>query len=111
MNLNFLVGLVSAILMIMGVGGATGKLPYNLLIGIRIAPVTNSPENWEVGHRAAAPVFITMGILGLLLVLLEALGIASSERSHSLQVWYMWAVVAALLIGATLAVRSVRALG
>lgn len=109
--MSVLVGLVAAVLMIIGVAGLTGKLPYNLLIGIRIAPVMKSDETWEAGHRAAAPLFIGVGLCGLTLLLLEEIEVVGGERARSIQVWYMWAVLAALLIGTMLAIRAVRALG
>jgi hypothetical protein len=49
---------------VVGVGrlAATGRLPRNLVAGIRIPSTLRSDEAWRAGHRSAATALTTSGL-------------------------------------------------
>ncbi len=60
--------LFGGVFTLLGVGSVTGRLRRNSLAGIRISATMVSDEAWAAGHRAAAPIFFTVGGLALLLI-------------------------------------------
>jgi len=51
---------------------ATGRLPRNLLAGIRIPSTLRSDEAWQAGHRAAASALTAAGFGPLVVAVIVA---------------------------------------
>jgi hypothetical protein len=64
---------------VIGLGrlGATGRLPRNLLAGIRIPSTMHSDEAWRAGHRAAASALTVSGLGPIVIAVL--IGIVKSD--------------------------------
>jgi hypothetical protein len=54
-------GFAGLVLIALGRMAATGRLPRNIVAGIRIPSTMRSDEAWRVGHQAAATALTTSG--------------------------------------------------
>jgi hypothetical protein len=55
-------GLAGVVVVVLGRLAATGRLPRNVLAGIRIPSTMRSDEAWRAGHRAAASALTASGL-------------------------------------------------
>ena len=67
MRTSLRLGLAGVIVMGLGRLAATGRLPRNLVAGIRIPSTLRSDEAWDAGHRAAASALTVAGAAPLAL--------------------------------------------
>lgn len=49
---------LTVILLVVGMAAATGRLPGNSFVGIRVPEVRKSPELWRLAHRIAGPFWV-----------------------------------------------------
>lgn len=104
------------VMLILGVFSLTGRLRRNWFAGIRVGAVMASDAAWRAGHRAAAPLMIATGGLGLLLagILGFVHGIGPRSIADRLDPsWVLIGYVVALLAGSiaftVVALRAARA--
>jgi len=60
--LAIILSILGAILVIGGALSATGRLPMNPIVGIRIPSTMMSDAAWKAAHRAAGPYLILCGL-------------------------------------------------
>ncbi|HXY46258.1 MAG TPA: SdpI family protein, partial [Acidimicrobiales bacterium] len=65
-------GLSGAIVFSVGRLAARGRLPRNVLVGIRIPSTLSSDEAWQAGHEAAAVALTAAGVLPVVLAVVDA---------------------------------------
>jgi hypothetical protein len=102
--------IVMSIGVVLGVRAcASGRIPRNPLVGLRVRWVLDDEEAWETGHRAAvpavtaaAPVAVVVGIIGAV----PALG---EDARIILALAGLGVLVAGLVWGTVLAARAARA--
>lgn len=99
---------IALVMEALGLAGRFERLPRNPLAGIRVPPVTDSDETWRDGHRAAAPYFIVVGVVGLGLVALASWGNLRADLADTVCAWYLGGVGVSLLIATVVAVNAVR---
>jgi uncharacterized membrane protein len=58
----FRLGIAGVIVVGVGRLAAMGRLPRNILVGIRIPSTMRSDESWRAGHRAAASALTVSGL-------------------------------------------------
>lgn len=100
--------LLGVVHLALGVASHAERLPRNFFAGIRTTQMLRSDQAWTVGHRAAAPVFITIGIVGVVVAVVMAARSVSGDAATTYLLSYI-ALVLVGLAGATwLAHRAVR---
>lgn len=77
----------------LGVAGQRGRLPRNCIAGIRTTKILRDDQSWTVGHRAAAPVLIALGVLGIATMVLIALSPATMTNP------LLYGYIAVVLLG------------
>lgn len=116
MDAGFIVALTVGPVLMAVVGGvcraaASGRIPRNRSVGIRLPSLLRSEQRWEAGHRAAAaPALAAAGVLAVLSVAAAVLR-ARGLPADPLVVGLVVVLVAAIAIMSLVAVRGARAAG
>ena len=92
----------------LGVASRTERLPRNFFAGIKTTRMLQSDQTWRVGHRAAAPVFLAIGIVGVVVAVVMAGMSVSDDTAITYLLSYMALVVVGLGAATWLAHRAIR---
>ncbi|HVX08447.1 SdpI family protein [Humibacter sp.] len=99
------VGILSIAVVVLIPLCATGRIPRNPFIGLRLPAFFASEDAWKAGHRAAVPSSVVGAVVALVACVL-AIALPSTAG-----VWLTVAVVAllaGLVVGAVLGTRAAR---
>jgi hypothetical protein len=113
-GIGILVGVVLALANV-GVAASTiaaarGSLGPNAVMGIRVRPLLDSPEQWQAGHAAARPVVVPACVVGGIAALLTIpAAVAALPYLVAVGVSVV-TLLAGALVGTVRAVRAARAL-
>lgn len=89
----------------LGIAALKGRLPRNYFAGIRTTKLLRDNRSWVAGHRAAAPTFIGLGILGL--VAMVSILVTPNALTDAILYGYLAIVLVGLAYGAWVAGRAV----
>ncbi|OHT86710.1 SdpI family protein [Mycobacteroides saopaulense] len=92
---------LAAIVLLMTWRAATGRLPRNQMMGIRIPCTMASEQAWRAGHRAALPV---MSLLVVVMVMADVAAIRGVAGTLTMSLWAVGSV--AVIIVATFVAAS-----
>ncbi|HYO86550.1 MAG TPA: SdpI family protein [Dermatophilaceae bacterium] len=100
--------LVGVVHLVLGVASRTERLLRNYFAGIKTTRMLQSDDAWRVGHRAAAPLFLAIGGIGIVFSVVIAVLSGSDDAATTYLLSYMALVVVGLAAATWLAHRAVR---
>jgi hypothetical protein len=97
--------LLGGILFALGAASRAERLPRNYIAGIKTGRMLASDEAWRIGHRAAAPVFLGVGAVGLVFGVILAIIVVVASPPENVVVTLMLVYLGLTLVGLAFAVR------